>query len=133
MTNFFKFMLVKSNWYWVTMSLSKLAICVFYRVLFPQRSVLIILCITAGIMICQSVVCIITGLAVCQSFADQWASTTVQAANCIDKEALYVWSTFPSIITDVVLLLLPLPIIWKLHISGRLKIALSCTFALGSM
>lgn len=132
-TSFFKYLLAISSWYWATIALSKLAICVFYRVLFPQKSVLIILCITAGILICTSITSTIAGLAACQPFEAQWASTDVQAVKCFDKEKLYVWSTFPNIITDVVLLILPLPIIWKLNTSRQLKIALSGTFFLGGM
>lgn len=130
---FFKYLVAISSWYWITISLSKLAICFVYRILFPQRSVLIILCLTSGVLICTAVISFTVGLAACRPFEAQWASPETQAEKCIDKEKLYVWSTLPNIITDVVLLVLPLPIIWKLHTSRQLKIALSGTFALGGM
>lgn len=130
---FFKYLIAISSWYWATISLSKLAICIFYRILFPQKSVFIILCLVAGILIFTAVVSFTVGLAACRPFEAQWAATAVQAEKCINKEKLYVWSTFPNIVTDVVLLVLPLPIIWKLHTSRQLKIALSGTFLLGGM
>ncbi len=115
------------------MNISKLAICIFYRVLFPQRWVLIILCLTAGILVADSFVTLTVDLAACKPFKAQWAPPVVQSSKCIDKEALYVWSTFPNIATDVILLMLPLPIIWKLHTTTRQKIALTATFIFGSM
>lgn len=94
---------------------------------------MVVLCIAAGIMICTAIASIIAGLAACHPFDAQWAAPAVQADKCYDKETLYVWSTFPNIITDLVLLGLPLPVIWKLHTSTHLKVALSGTFVLGSM
>lgn len=130
---FLKYLVAISAWYYVTINLSKLAICIFYRILFPQRSVYIILCVTAFILVGDSIGSLIADLAACRPFEAQWASTEVQAQKCINKEALYVWSTFPNIVTDVVLLLLPLPIIWNLHTPTKLKMALTATFIFGSM
>ncbi|KAJ0115015.1 hypothetical protein J7T55_001422 [Diaporthe amygdali] len=130
---FLKYLLAISSWYYVTISLSKLAICVFYRTLFPQRSVLIILSLTAGIMICTAIASLVSNLAACKPFSANWAPTDVQAEKCIDKEKLYVWSTFPNIITDVILLAIPLPIVWGLQTSKQLKMALTATFVFGSI
>lgn len=132
-TIFLKYLVAISAWYYVTINLSKLAICIFYRILFPQRSVFVILCITAAILVGDSVACLIADLTACNPFEAQWASTEVQNEKCINKETLYVWSTFPNIITDIILLILPLPIIWKLHTPTKLKMALTATFVFGSM
>ena len=59
----FKYIVASSSWYFAIISLAKLSFCVFYRALFPQRSVYIILCITAGIMICTAVVSFVADLA----------------------------------------------------------------------
>ncbi|POS74215.1 integral membrane protein [Diaporthe helianthi] len=132
-TGFLKYLLAIATWYFMTCSFGKLAICVFYRTLFPQRSVHIIIYISAGIMICTAIATSIANLAACEPFSAAWGSLEVQAQHCIDKEALYIWASFPSIVTDVVLLVLPLPITWKLHTTKRLKIALTFTFFIGSI
>lgn len=132
-TSFLKYLMAIATWYFVTCGLGKLAICVFYRTLYPQRSVLIILCITAGIIICTAIATSIANLAGCMPFSASWGSTEEQAANCIDKETLYIWASFPNIITDVVLLVLPMPIIWRLHTTKRLKVALTITFLIGGL
>lgn len=132
-TYLFKYQIAVSAWYCVTISLPKLAICVLYRTLFPQRSVLIILWITGSIMVGTCVASLIADLAACKPFTANWASIETQNTVCINKENLYIWGTFPNIVTDVVLLAVPLPIIWRLHTSTQLKVGLSVTFICGSM
>lgn len=132
-TIFFQYLVFYSAWYFVTMTLPKLAICVLYRRLFPQRPVFIILCVTAAILIGTATGALIADLAACRPFEANWAPAEVQATHCLDKEPLFVWSNFPNIVTDAVMLILPLPIVWRLHTSFQLKIALTITFVIGSM
>ncbi|OTA54618.1 hypothetical protein K449DRAFT_389073 [Hypoxylon sp. EC38] len=132
-TLLYKYLFAISMWYCATISLSKLAICIMYRRLFPQHSVSIVLCITAGVLICAPIATLITGFAACKPFSANWAPPEVQASKCINKEALFAWGTFPHIVTDVILLILPLPIIWRLRIKTKFKAALTVTFLIGSM
>ena len=131
--NLFKYLVAIPVWYHATVSLAKFAICLLYRRLFPQRSIHIALYVTMGIMVATAVGSIIADFLACRPFSDNWAPLPVQAVHCVDKEALYVWSTLPNIITDVALLVLPIPVIWHLHVSSRLKMALAVTFFFGSM
>ena len=39
--------------------------------------------------------------------------------------------SIPNIVTDVIILLLPLPVIWKLQLHFKKKIAVSAIFSLG--
>lgn len=132
-TAFFKYLVALSAWYYVTISIAKLAICVVYHRLFPQRQVHIFIYILAGVMISTAIASFIADLAACKPFSANWGSPDVQATHCIDKEALFIWSTFPNIVTDACMLVLPLPIIWRLHTSIQLKAALTVTFVIGSM
>ncbi|KID96524.1 hypothetical protein MAJ_07460, partial [Metarhizium majus ARSEF 297] len=69
----------------------------------------------------------------CTPFSAHWGTAEEQAAHCIDTEALFVWGSFPNIVTDVVLLVLPMPIVWGLHASVRLRLVLVLTFLFGSI
>lgn len=133
MTLLYKYLFAISMWYCATISLSKLAICIMYRRLFPQHAVSIVLCITAGILVCAPIATLITGFAACTPFSANWAPPEVQASKCINKEALFAWGTFPHIVTDVILLIVPLPVIWRLRIKTKFKAALTVTFLIGSM
>jgi hypothetical protein len=95
--------------------------------------VLVAVTATAAILIGNAVVSTIVVLAACKPFSANWAPTHVQATHCIDKEALFVWATLPNILTDAVLLVVPIPIVVRLHASKGLKVGLLATFLFGSM
>jgi hypothetical protein len=130
---FLKYLVAISAWYFATIWISKVAICLFFRRLFPQRPVQIITMVLAIVLVCTSIVCVIVDLIACKPFSANWAPPPEQAIFCLDKEAFFVWSTLPNIVTDVVMLVLPLPIIWRLHTSTQMKGALTVTFLIGSM
>ena len=52
---------------------------------------------------------------------------------CMDFEAWYRWSMLMNILTDVVMLILPLPVVWKMQTSTKIKIGLTITLATGSV
>ncbi|KAK8104508.1 uncharacterized protein PG998_011541 [Apiospora kogelbergensis] len=131
-TIFFKYLVAISSWYYATIWLSKIAILLLYRRLFPQQSVHIIIYVTAAVLLATSIASLTTDLAACRPFSAQWAAPAVQKVHCLDKEAIFIWSTLPNIVTDLVMLILPLPIVWKLHTSTHMKGALTVTFVIGS-
>ncbi|KAJ8119103.1 hypothetical protein ONZ43_g3861 [Nemania bipapillata] len=128
---FFKYLLAISAWYLVIVNLSKIAILFVYRRLFPQKSVLYILYGIGFVLTAGPLASFIAVLAACHPFSANWGSAQVQATHCINKEALFVWNSFPNIVTDVAMLGLPLPIVWRLHASTQLKLGLTITFLIG--
>ncbi|KAK9779539.1 putative Integral membrane protein [Seiridium cardinale] len=132
-TLFFKYLVAISAWYYATIWISKLAICLLYLRLFPQKTVRVIMTFTAGVLISTSVASIIADLAACTPFSATWGPPEVQATHCINKEALFIWSTLPNIVTDVIMLVLPMPIVWRLHTSTQMKGALTVTFLIGGV
>ena len=52
---------------------------------------------------------------------------------CIDLIAWWRWSTLPSSITDLIMLVLPVPMILKLRLPNKDKIGLLLTFAAGGL
>ncbi|KAI1175096.1 putative alpha-xylosidase [Nemania sp. FL0916] len=132
-TNFFKFLVAISSWYASTESLAKIAVCFFYKQIFPQRSIRLTVHITIGVLIAASIAGLFADLFSCTPFEAHWGTAAEQAAHCIDTEALFVWGSFPNILTDIVLLVLPIPIVWKLNASIGLRIGLIITFLFGSI
>jgi hypothetical protein len=62
-----------------------------------------------------------------------WDPTAHPGGHCLDFNTLWRWGSFPNIVTDIFMLLLPLPCLLKLHLSTRDKIGLVATFLTGSM
>ena len=52
---------------------------------------------------------------------------------CIDFQQLLLGITVPHMATNLALLALPIPCIWRLHTTASQKIALTVTFMLGSL
>lgn len=132
MLNWGKYLITLATLYFVDVNIPKLAVLALYRRLFPQRTARITVYIITGILISGSIANMIVSLAACTPFEANYNPTT-PGAKCIDKEAFFVWTSVPNIATDVVMLALPLPIVWGLHNTKRIKIALTFTFLVGSL
>ncbi len=53
------------------------------------------------------------------------------SGTCTDTYEGFLAAAIPNFVTDVFLLLLPLPMLWRLHISWRSKIGLIFVFSCG--
>lgn len=79
-------------------------------------------------------------IAIANTLVAIFACTPVQsfynreiAVRCIDEVAWY-WSTAVlNIVTDVIILILPLPVLWSVQMSLSRKIAISILFMLGGL
>jgi hypothetical protein len=64
--------------------------------------------------------------------AANW-NPTIPGARCWNKRIYATWITVPNFITDIWMMILPVPIIWNLGAPKRVKIGLLLTFLVGSM
>lgn len=51
----------------------------------------------------------------------------------VDQMPFFYGNAIPTIITDVLLMILPLPYVWRLHLPAGGKVALSGIFLVGIM
>ena len=56
---------------------------------------------------------------------------SIKNPSCIPVETIYIASAPINVITDLALLVLPIPVLTKMHLPGRQKTILVLTFALG--
>jgi hypothetical protein len=68
---------------------------------------------------------------VCIPPAHLWNPTV--PGYCLNVQAVGRAFVATNMITDISILLLPLPLIWKLHLSRRQKIQLTVLFTLGGV
>ena len=110
----------------------KLSVLFFYRRLFPTKlfriTVYVLMFMVVGL--CASIV--IVSLFQCSPIAYAW-DRTIKGGTCIDELAYFRWITPPNLIIDLALLILPLPMVWRLHTSVGQKAGLTLTFVTGSM
>ncbi|TVY93247.1 Satratoxin biosynthesis SC1 cluster protein [Lachnellula willkommii] len=68
----------------------------------------------------------------CTPITEVWTSQQGQRKHCIKIQSNYAYAT-SSIILDVMVLSMPWPVIWKLHMPFRQKIAVTAIFMLGAI
>ena len=129
---FSKYLVAISILYFASVNLPKFAILTLYRQLFPNKGIRIVVYTTAAGLVALTVTNIVALFLACRPFAANW-DPKLPGAHCFDKEALFRWGSVPNIITDIILLILPVKVVWNLHTTNRLKAGLTLTFAVGSL
>lgn len=66
----------------------------------------------------------------CHPVAAFW-DKTIPDATCLPTLNIQLGSGVPSVILDLYILIMPLPVIWKLHMASHKKVLLLVTFVLG--
>ncbi|KAF7952685.1 hypothetical protein EAE96_005916 [Botrytis aclada] len=69
----------------------------------------------------------------CVPISDAFKTGPRKSHRCIDKTALLTWATIPSIVTDIVIFLTPVPVIWKLDVPLRVKLELAVQIMFGGI
>lgn len=129
---YFKYLLAVSFCYFFGVAIPKLAILALYLRLFTLKLYRRIVYVVAFIVAVTGIVCPIMSLNLCHPFAYNWNRTSI-VGTCVDEQAFYRWGSLPNIITDVAILCIPMPIVWKLHTSKKMKVGLTIAFFTGSV
>ncbi|KAJ5100511.1 hypothetical protein N7456_006563 [Penicillium angulare] len=120
-------------WIWaLAVALPKMAIMGFYLRFFKSTYERAITYTLMAITVATFLAIGLTATFSCTPVSYQWEQSIPGAkGKCIDVTVFYDWMSFPNIVTDAIMLVLPLPMIFRLHLSQRQKIGLACIFATG--
>ncbi|CAG8955434.1 hypothetical protein HYFRA_00010299, partial [Hymenoscyphus fraxineus] len=129
---FFKWLLVDSFWYFLTVGIPKLAILAFYLRIFTLKAYRYSVYALAGIVLATMIVTSIVSLNLCRPFAFNW-DHSIEGGSCYKQTVFFEWGSFPNIVTDVAILILPMPVVWNLHTNMRMKVGLTLTFILAGI
>ena len=108
----------------------KISILLFYMRIFAVRSFRIAAHITMVLVIAWALSVILCGFLLCTPFAFNW-DQTIPGGSCGKQVLSYILTGALNIITDVMVLSLPIPMVWKLQTPRANKIALTVIFGLG--
>lgn len=67
----------------------------------------------------------------CRPIAAGWDATILNA-KCIDRPALFQSTAALGVVTDVLIILIPIPMVFRLHLSRSKKVGLLALFTVGS-
>ncbi|TAQ91354.1 hypothetical protein B7494_g345 [Chlorociboria aeruginascens] len=133
LTTFAKIQLPDTVFYILAVTFPKLAILSLYLRIFTQRAYRITSYIVISIVSAGCLAIVITTFVQCTPIAYMWNPIGHPDGHCIDISSFWRWGSFPNIITDVVMLGLPLPCIWQLQLSKKDRLGLLATFCTGSI
>ena len=111
----------------------KLAILGLFLRIFTKHWHRVSCFVLIGIVSASAFVVVLATALQCVPIQALWDPDGHPNAHCIDTNAFWRWGSFPNIITDVMMLFLPVPCIWKLQLSTRDKVGVILTFATGSV
>ncbi|CAD6578263.1 MAG: hypothetical protein ASARMPRED_008661 [Alectoria sarmentosa] len=116
--------------YIIVIGLVKYSILAFYWRLFGA-SIRIPCYILGAITTCWGIATILATVFQCVPVSGFWHNKI--SAKCINGQSVFIGSLVPHISTDLALLFLPVPYIWRLHRTTSQKIALAGIFMLGGV
>lgn len=114
--------------YFLTIGVVKCSILAFYWRLF-RASIRVPCCILGAVTICWEIAVLLITVLQCTPISGFWNKGI--HAKCLNTKYFFLGNSVPNIVTDLALLLLPVPYIWRLHATTSQKIVLAGTFMLG--
>lgn len=117
--------------YLCSVTFSKLAILDTYLHIFIDKFSRYAVYAVGSVVILSLVVNLPTVIAQCRPVSFLW--DPVPGGWCNDTHAHFTWASLPNILTDFMMLILPIPMIVKLHASWRVKAGIFITFLVGSL
>ena len=113
-------------------TLPKISTLFLYLQIFTTRPYRMAAYMIMSVIVTNLLIGIILASVICQPFAYQW-DKSIHGGRCLNISKFYQWITFPNILTDIAMLLLPLPVIYRLQKSRIQRIGLLLTFLTGSV
>jgi len=112
----------------------KISILLFYGRIFPSYNKWFrrLLYFTGATVCVWWIICQFFVIFECQPIHYFW-DRSPSGGRCLDIQAFFLGQAIPNIFTDVILLAMPIPIIWRLHLPKEQKMGLSGIFLLGHL
>ncbi|OAA67740.1 hypothetical protein LEL_10363 [Akanthomyces lecanii RCEF 1005] len=113
---------------------AKLAALFLYHQLFEVTSYRRLIILLGVVILLQGVVALILAFSICRPFRYFWTQAVdIHDGTCGDVMLFYKLYSVPSLVTDVVMLVIPWPILLRLQMPIAEKVGLMLTFLAASM
>ncbi|KAI9852917.1 MAG: hypothetical protein M1838_003711 [Thelocarpon superellum] len=125
---------LKSFYIWgifydVSLQLIKCSILLLYIRIFIVRTFRIISYVLIGFLSAFSLTLVLVDAFGCTPIQKQWEF--LEPGKCVNLDDTYWFASAIFILTDLIILLMPLPMVWRLHMPASQKFGLSLLFGLG--
>lgn len=122
---------IDNIFYALTLPTIKLSILLMYKRIFRVKPFQYATIAVGLIVLGWMIGVIFAQIFTCTPVEGAWNPAVVQ--HCIDQTKFYYGNAIANLLTDVIILCLPLPLIWRLQMTTHRKYALSGVFLLGSL
>lgn len=121
--------------YYTFINVPKLAVLVLYHRLFSVRTVISwVTRILMVVLVLYTIISVFLSIFACGRHVDDFYSETANTAQqCIDVNAMQIYTSIPNIVTDVLILLVPMPVAFGLRVRMSVKLGIAVTFLMGSL
>lgn len=115
----------------ITFGFTKLAVILFYRRIFITRTFSIISWVMIGLTIIWTIAFFAANLLQCLPISENWRLPDPGA--CIQTTMMYLAQAWSDMFTDVLILAMPLPWLWRLQMAPMRKFFVVLIFQLGAL
>ncbi|TVY82375.1 hypothetical protein LSUE1_G004903 [Lachnellula suecica] len=124
-------LLVTPILYIFAVNLSKGAIIQMFLRIFTVGPARQVTQVVGVLLILQTIAIFFTIIFQCKPVSLLWTAT--ERGTCIDTQKFFAYTSIPNIITDLAILVLPMPTIWNLKATLQLKIGITITLLTASI
>ncbi|KAH7310709.1 hypothetical protein B0I35DRAFT_514727 [Stachybotrys elegans] len=115
--------------YYIAIGATKISILLLYIRLFPQPTWKAVFWVLIWFVALTEVSCTLAGIFQCNPIEKAWY--TDLPGTCLDQTALFVANAGLHIFQDIVIYLIPVPLLWNIHRSLKQRISIITVFAIG--
>jgi hypothetical protein len=119
--------------YAICTAAAKTALCLFYRRLNPNKLFQAAVWASMFISIGAYTGIFFALLFACRPISASWNPKLLPTAICLNRGAIYIATAVIGFVTDLLVILLPIPTIWGLQMHMKQKLGLLGIFSVGSM
>ncbi|KAJ5799070.1 uncharacterized protein N7518_001138 [Penicillium psychrosexuale] len=110
-----KLLLIFEIMYVTTVATTKISILLMYCRIFPTREIRIASLVLGGMTLSWLVAIILVSVFQCNPIPRAW--DTRIPGKCINLKGMFIGNAVPNIVTDILILSLPVKVVWGLHAS----------------
>ncbi|KAI4595387.1 hypothetical protein KJ359_007062 [Pestalotiopsis sp. 9143b] len=128
--DFLRFLFAGQLFYVISLAMIKYTILAFYWRLFSLRARIPIF-IGLFIVTAWALSIIFLVIFTCSPISAQW-DLTITSSKCISLGVVYISGSTPNVIADWLILMIPIPYVWRLHAPLAQRLVLAGMFMLGA-
>lgn len=100
------------------------------RVFSPYRKTVLGIYVLDGLLICYYISQLVVKIRICWPISAYWEG---DSSKCLDQAAVITADSIISLISDVVILVLPLPLTWSLQLPRKKKLRVAGMLGVGGL